>query len=173
MRRPFLRSPNAATMRSLRCPTTMRTSVICGGSAAIVRSSTGRPATSTLGFGRWMVRGRSRVPSPAAMMTAWEISLFGLSIGCGADRVHDVVDVAVHDALEVVPRFLDPVVGHAVLWEIVRPDLLGTFPAADLVLAQLLLLGHALLLFDSEEARAEDAHGAFLVLGLGPFVLAL
>src|SRR5581483_5621470 len=57
----------------------------------------------------------------------------------GHEGIGQLVEVAHEDAVELVQRELDPVVGDPVLLVIVGPDLLRTAPAADLAPA---LFGH-------------------------------
>src|SRR5688572_23025140 len=91
----------------------------------------------------------------------------------GADGDDERIKVTVEDDVDVVPGFLDAVVGDAVLREVVRADLLRTFAGADLTEPQRLFGSAAFFLLDREEARAENAHGAFLVLRLRTFILTL
>src|SRR4051794_9491851 len=55
-----------------------------------------------------------------------------LGLVVGAQRLDDVEEVAVHDRWQVVLGQADPVVGDAVLGEVVGPDLLGAIARADL-----------------------------------------
>ena len=65
----------------------------------------------------------------------------------------------------------DPVVGDAVLREVVGADLLGALAAADLRLARRRLLGLLALALRLVQAGAEDAHRLRLVLELRALVL--
>ena len=63
-------------------------------------------------------------------------------LGClvGGDAgVNDLLDIAVHDFVQLVQRQVDPVIGHTALGEVVRPDLLGTVTGTDLAPACLCL----------------------------------
>src|SRR5690242_2631961 len=89
-----------------------------------------------------------------------------------AQRLDDLEEVAVHDRRQVVLGQADPVVGHAVLGEVVGPDLLGAVARADLGLAARSLAGELALALGLEDARAQDLHRLRAVLDLRALVLA-
>jgi len=84
----------------------------------------------------------------------------------------DVADVAVQHPVQVVPGHGDPVVGDAILGEVVGPDLLGAIPrlhhGAALLRSLLVLAG----LLDLQQAGLEHLEGLGLVLVLRLLVLA-
>src|SRR4029077_5192254 len=89
----------------------------------------------------------------------------------GVQRIGELVELALKDVVELVHGQLDPVIRDAVLGEVVRADLFGAFPSADLRTArrvELLALPFELALV---EARAEYAHRLVLVLKLRLLVL--
>ena len=96
-----------------------------------------------------------------------------LGLLTGGEGVDDVVQIAVHDLVEIVYRQADPVVGAAVLREVIGAYLLAAIPCSHLtgavsvdgVLLLLLLLG--------QQAAAQDLQSLVLVLELAALVLAL
>src|SRR5258706_5310180 len=89
------------------------------------------------------------------------------------EGVDQPIDIAVHHPRERGQVELDPVVGQAILGEVVRPDLLGPIAAADhgppSRRVRLALLG----LLAVVETRAEDRERLGLVLVLALLVLDL
>src|SRR5262245_40498871 len=75
----------------------------------------------------------------------------------GGEGVEQLVELAVHDALDLVQREVDAVVGDAALREVVGADALRAVAGADQRLARRgglrLLLAHLLV----ADARGEDA----------------
>ena len=97
--------------------------------------------------------------------------LVGLVLG--GERVGEVVQVAVHDLLDLVQREVDAVVGHAALREVVGADAVGAVAGADEALPLGGLLRRLLALLLVLDARGEDAPGLLAVLVLAARVLAL
>ena len=60
-----------------------------------------------------------------------------LGLLTGGEGVDDVVQIAVHDLVEVVYRQADPVVGAAILREVVGPELLSQVPSLSSLLIEL------------------------------------
>src|SRR5262245_22896398 len=89
----------------------------------------------------------------------------------GDQRLGELFEIAFEDLVEPVLGELDPVVGDAVLGEVVGADLLGPLARADLRAARRLLLLALLLAFALVEARAENAERLRLVLELRLLVL--
>ena len=54
--------------------------------------------------------------------------------------VNQLLEIAVHDCVDLIECQLDPVVGHTSLREVVGTDLLGTVAGTDLAAALLRLL---------------------------------
>ena len=74
--------------------------------------------------------------------------------------------------IECVQRELDAMVGHAVVLEVVRPDLLGTTAALHLFFRAALDFRVLPFLLRLQQTRAQDAHRLVLVLELALLVLA-
>src|SRR5579863_457648 len=83
------------------------------------------------------------------------------------ERLNDGIDVALDEGGEVVKRQLDPVVGDAILGEIVSADALVALAAADLFLAFGGVFGVLGGHFYFEQTRAQDGEGPGLVFLLG------
>src|SRR5437870_13326143 len=81
-------------------------------------------------------------------------------------RVDELVEVAVEHRLQLVRRDADAMVGHAVLREVVGPDLLGALPRSDLFPSGLGLLLVLTVLRLLQQSRTEVPHGLLLVLEL-------
>src|SRR5688572_31952037 len=95
-----------------------------------------------------------------------------LGLVLGGERVDDLVDLAVHDALDLVEREVDAVVGDPALRKVVGADALRAIARADQQLARRgglrLLLGELLV----ADARRQHAERLLAVLVLGARVLA-
>ena len=52
-------------------------------------------------------------------------------VGCDTG-IDDLLDVSVHDLVQLIESQVDPVVGHTSLWEVIGTDLLGTISRTDL-----------------------------------------
>src|SRR5207342_2972546 len=96
-----------------------------------------------------------------------------LGLVLGGERVKQLVELTVHDALDLVQGQIDPVVGDAALWEVVGADALRAVARADQRLASRgglrLLLAHLLV----ADARGQHAERLLPVLVLRARVLAL
>lgn len=51
------------------------------------------------------------------------------------ERVDHLVQIALHDLIQLIERQVDAMIGHSALREIVSPDTFAAIPAADLALA--------------------------------------
>jgi hypothetical protein len=88
----------------------------------------------------------------------------------GGEGIEKGIEIALDDGVEVVEGEFDPVVGDAVLGEIVRADAFVAFAGTDLFFS---LGGVAGVFFGDflfEEAGAEDGQGAELILLLGAVI---
>ena len=65
--------------------------------------------------------------------------------------IDDLLDVSVHDLIQLVQGKIDSVIRHTSLWEVVGTDLLGTVTGTDLAAAHLSLCIMALLLLNIVE----------------------
>src|SRR4051794_18903384 len=100
------------------------------------------------------------------------LSFKPLLLVVGAQRIDDVAHVAGSNSVELVPRFVDAVIGDAVLREVVGADALAAVARADQAAAVVgALLVQALLLAFIEPA-AQDTDGPVVILALAAFVLA-
>ena len=88
------------------------------------------------------------------------------------ERVDERVHAPLEHVRQLVHRQLDAVVGHPVLGEVVRADLLGPLAGPDLRAPVGRLLGGRLLLRLLEEPRAQVPHRLLAVLQLRPLLLA-
>src|SRR4029077_1108881 len=90
-----------------------------------------------------------------------------------AQRLHQGVDVAVEDVVEVVDRQVDPMIRDAALGEVVRPDFSGAIAGAHhrpaLPRASRLLVGDDAV----AQPGAQPLHGLELVLQLRFLILLL
>src|SRR5215218_8552561 len=86
--------------------------------------------------------------------------------GLGRQRVGELRQLSLEDAVELVLREPDPVVGDPVLREVVGADLLGAVARADLRPARRVELGALALELLFVEPRAQDAHRLLAVLQL-------
>src|SRR6185369_10611956 len=75
----------------------------------------------------------------------------------------DAVETSCQYLGQVVPGFIDPVVGDPVLEIVIRPDLLRAISGADLRLALRRMLFRLLFLMELLELCREDLHGFFAV----------
>src|SRR5581483_1731000 len=96
--------------------------------------------------------------------------LLGLVLGHQARG--ELVEVAVHDGVDLVERETDAVVGHAPLREVVRADALGAVARSDQRLARGGFLGLLLTRLLVLDARGEHGERLLLVLVLRARVLA-
>src|SRR5688572_27199956 len=122
---------------------------------------------------RWLLRGRSLVAVTRLASQLGLGALQALGLMPGDDSAHEIVEVAVDDAIELVQREADAVVGDAVLREVVGADLLRAFAGADHAAALVADRVVLLLLLEVEQAALEHLEGARLVLDLAALVLAL
>ncbi len=88
------------------------------------------------------------------------------------ERIHDLIELAVHDGVDLVQRQVDPVVRHAALRKIVRADALAAIARADERLAVRGFLVLALAALAVEQAGGEHAHRLRTVAVLRTVVLA-
>src|SRR3984885_14646511 len=96
--------------------------------------------------------------------------LFGLVLLVqGRDQL---VEVAVHDIIELVQCQVDAVVGDAALGKIIGANAFGPVPGSDLKLTRLRLLGLLLFALAGEEPRPEERERTRSVLVLRALVLA-
>src|SRR5262249_53432266 len=115
---------------------------------------------------------RRQSPPPPSRSFFGELrELLGLVLG--SERVDDVVELAVHDAVDLVERQVDAVVGDAALREVVGADALRAVARADQGLARRGGLRRELLLLLVLDARRKHRKRALAVLVLGARVLAL
>src|SRR5207245_1763756 len=89
----------------------------------------------------------------------------------GEQGVHQLVQLPHQHLVQLVEGEADAMVGHPVLLEVVRPDLLGPTATTDLAPPGLAQLGRLAILFGLEEAGPEDLHGLGPVLDLALLVL--
>src|SRR5437763_9805003 len=108
---------------------------------------------------------------PRPMRSARRSGELGGAVGFD-QGVEQLVEVAGQHLVELVDREPDAVVGHPVLLEVVRADLLRPAAAADLGPPGARQLVGLALLLGLEEAGPEDPHGLVLVLELALLVLA-
>src|SRR5262245_30055659 len=83
-----------------------------------------------------------------------------LGLVLGGERVEDLVQLAVHDAVDLVEREVDAVIGDAALREVVGADALGAVARADEALARRGGLRRLLLLLLVLDARGEHGERA-------------
>src|SRR5690349_21669610 len=112
----------------------------------------------------------STSPSVNPVLSSTGAALERPALGLGGEGVGELAEVAREHVLEarVHP---DPVVGDAVLREVVGADLLGPLTPADLGAPRRRLLGCEALALGLVEARAQHAHRLGLVLELRALVL--
>src|SRR5262245_13507859 len=110
-------------------------------------------------------------PSLAQVPPLCRRSRQGLALLLGAERLGELAEIAVEHLVEAVDRELDPMVGHAVLREVVGPDLLRPLARPDLRPARRRKLGLLFLPFELVEPRAEDTHRLDSILELRLLVL--
>src|SRR5688572_8886607 len=90
----------------------------------------------------------------------------------GAELAEEDIDAALHHRRDIARVELDAVVGDAVLWVVIGPDLLAPLSGADLGAPSIATLGRQLCLLDLVESGAQYRHCLELVLQLALFVLA-
>jgi tetratricopeptide (TPR) repeat protein len=88
-------------------------------------------------------------------------------------RIQELIQVPVHDLVQLVERQVDPVVGHAPLREVVSADALRAVAASDLQAARLRLGALLLFLLGGQQASFQQGHGARAVLVLRALILTL
>ena len=66
---------------------------------------------------------------------------------CCDQAVNDFIQISVHNAVQLMKRKLDSVIGHTSLWEVVSTDLLRTVSGTDLASSCLSLCRMLLLQF--------------------------
>src|SRR5512140_1216376 len=133
--------------------------------ASRVASSMPAPA-STLASSRTSAL---TVPSLAAMPCLSLIEL--LFLRRDGERVHELIEIAVERALELVRREPDAVIGDAILREVVRANLGRAVAGAHLRLAHARPRGLDLGQPRVENARPQHLHAFELVLQLGLLIL--
>src|SRR5919109_1898482 len=117
-------------------------------------------------YGRWTCsRTATRAYSRPRPLFEGATALFG------TERVGELLELALEDALELVRRQLDAVVGDSVLGKVVGADLLGALARADLRPARGVELGLLLLALDLVQASAQHAQRLLAVLELALLVL--
>src|SRR3989338_4063356 len=79
-------------------------------------------------------------------------------------------DFTLEDFRQVVPGFLDTMVGYAILWKIVSTDFFTTVASADLVLAYSGIFFRLFFLFERGELGGEDGHRLLAVGQLAAFI---
>ena len=87
-------------------------------------------------------------------------------------RRRELLEVAVHDLVDLVQRQVDPVVGDSSLRKVVRADPLGPITAADQRFSLRRFLGMRRLPLLIEQSRCQHRHRAIAVPMLRPVVLA-
>ena len=78
--------------------------------------------------------------------------------------IDDLLDVSVHDLIQLVQGQIDSVIRHTSLWEVVGTDLLGTVSGTDLAAAHLRLRIMALLLLQYRRALHCKSANAFVLV---------
>jgi len=99
------------------------------------------------------------------------LALFGelrelLGLKLGGERIDDFIEFALHDAIELVQREVDAVVGQSALRKIVGPDAFGAVARSDETLARRGGLGLLLAQLLVADARCEHAERLFAVFVL-------
>ena len=105
-----------------------------------------------------------------------ERGLFGgrrepLLAGARTKGVNDAIEPAVQNGVEVVQGEADTMVGHAILREVVGPDLLATVTRADLAAAGLAALDRLALPLRVEKPCAQNRQRLDAVLELRFLIL--
>src|SRR5687768_15800802 len=114
-------------------------------------------------------RGPARLrPSPRSFQLREPLRLVA-----GDQRIDDLVQLTVHDPVDLVEREVDAVVRHAPLREVVGADPLGAVARADLALALGGALGIGFRALHVVEARPQHLQRLGLVLVLRLLVLLL
>src|SRR6266853_4991494 len=110
------------------------------------------------------------IPGPASTLIGERGELLGLVLG--EQRLCQLGQIAVHDVVDLVECETDAVVGDPSLRKIISADALGAVPRTDQGLARGGFLGLLLAQLPVLDARRQHREGLFLVLMLGPSVLA-
>src|SRR5690606_7208573 len=140
------------------------TPATCAASSSASTRGEGTPASASISAASAISRGQGRIPDGLRLASIAPGHALG-PVGRG-ERVEGLVEVAVHDVVEVVGGVADPVVGEPVLREVVGADALGPVGGAHLRAPGLSGGGGGLLLLLGEEAGAQDAQRGPLVLEL-------
>jgi hypothetical protein len=88
-------------------------------------------------------------------------------------RIEQLVEIAVHDLVQLVERQIDAVIGHPPLRKVVSADALRSVAAADLQTPRPGLRAALLLLLRGKQPRAEQLHRAGAILVLRALILTL
>src|SRR6202044_1567828 len=96
--------------------------------------------------------------------------LFGLVFL--VQRTNQLVEIAVHDIVQLVEREIDAMVGHAALRKVIGANALGTIARTHLQLARLSLLTLLLFALGGEQPGPQQGHGSRTVFVLRALVLA-
>ena len=89
----------------------------------------------------------------------------------GCKSINDLVQIAIHDLIQIVDGQANAVIRAAVLREIVGADLFAPVTSAHLPLTVRIDGILLLFLFLRQQPAAENFEGLILVLELAPFVL--
>src|SRR5213593_2384212 len=96
----------------------------------------------------------------ARSMSAWlrvNTDCFkSLGVVVNGQRFDYSVQIAIQNSRQIREALVDPVIGHTILWKIIRPNLLSSLAGADLRQPRLTLLALAPLFFSRIELRAQD-----------------
>src|SRR6266700_1806543 len=90
---------------------------------------------------------------------------------CDLQRLDQLAEIAVHYAVQIIQRQANAVVGHAVLWEIVRANFFFAAAGANLTATLRAVFFRFLALLSLQQARPQDRHRFLLVLELTTSVL--
>src|SRR5689334_24963972 len=132
----------------------------------------------------WASARGAPTPASASAEAAWSTSPRTRAVGLmrsrllqprllvgGGQCIEKGIQVTVEDLVEVVRLEVDPVVGDAVLREVIRPDSLAAVDGADLAGPVGRRVGLCLVFGQGLQPRSQHLHGADLVLQLAAFVL--
>src|ERR671922_294486 len=161
------RAARGAPRPATRARATRRRIAPCASSRARVRRATRHPRVGT-GSRHAGAPLQRCGPRPERSCRS---SLEGAPPVLGGERLGEIVQLAVEGRVEPVLRELDPVVGDAILGEVVGADLLRPLARADLRPPRRLLLLALLRALELVEPRPQHAHRLRLVLELRLLVL--